>query len=98
MNIYVGNLPHATSEPELRTAFEEFGVVSSVAIIKDRYTGKSRGFGFVEMPDDGEANEAIAQLNGQEFGGRTLRINEARPREKRPSRDGGYGNRGGYRH
>lgn len=97
MNIYVGNLPHATTEPELKAAFEEFGVVSSVAIIKDRYTGKSRGFGFVEMPDDDEANEAIAQLNGQDFGGRTLRINEARPREKRPSREGGYGGRGGYR-
>lgn len=101
MNIYVGNLPHATTEPELREAFEEHGVVSSVAIIKDKFTGKSRGFGFVEMPDDDEANEAMSNLNGQDFGGRTLRINEARPREKRPSRDGGggggYGNRGGYR-
>ncbi len=83
MNIYVGNLPHATTEPELREAFAEYGSVSSAAIIKDKFTGRSRGFGFVEMPDDGEASDAINGLNGQDLGGRTLTVNEARPREQR---------------
>lgn len=97
MNIYVGNLPHATTEDELRTAFEEFGSVSSAVIIKDRYTGKSRGFGFVEMPQKEEAESAINSLNGEDFGGRTLTVNEARPREERPRRGGGYGGGGGGR-
>ena len=92
MNIYVGNLPHATTEDELREAFEEFGSVSSAVIIQDRETGKSRGFGFVEMPDDEEAREAISSLAGEEFGGRTLTVNEARPREER---SGGGNRRGG---
>ena len=96
MNIYVGNLPHATSDSELREAFEEYGSVSSAVIIKDKYTGNSRGFGFVEMPDNGEANGAISSLNGQDFGGRTLTVNEARPREdRRGGGGGGGGNRGG---
>ena len=94
MNIYVGNLPHATTEQELREAFEEFGTVASAAVIKDKFTGDSRGFGFVEMPDAREAAEAIEQLNGQNFGGRTLTVNEARPREER---SGGGGGGGGYR-
>jgi RNA recognition motif-containing protein len=82
MNIYVGNLSYGMSEDELRNAFGEFGEVSSVKILMDRETGRSRGFGFVEMPNQSEAETAIAQLNGKDVGGRALRINEARPREQ----------------
>jgi RNA recognition motif-containing protein len=74
------------SEDELRDAFGPFGEVSSVKILMDRETGRSRGFGFVEMPNNGEAETAIAQLNGKDLGGRPLRINEARPREQREQR------------
>ncbi len=83
MNIYVGNLSYGMSEDELRDAFGAFGEVSSVKIRMDRETGRSRGFGFVEMPNQSEAEKAIAQLNGKDVGGRALRINEARPREQR---------------
>jgi RNA recognition motif-containing protein len=83
MNIYVGNLSYGMSEDELRDAFGAYGTVSSVKILMDRETGRSRGFGFVEMPDQGEAEAAITQLNGKDVGGRPLRINEARPRERR---------------
>jgi RNA recognition motif-containing protein len=83
MNIYVGNLSYGMSEDELRDAFGAFGEVSSVKILMDRETGRSRGFGFVEMPNKSEAETAIAQLNGKDLGGRALRINEARPREQR---------------
>ena len=83
MNIYVGNLSYGMSEDELRQAFAAYGEVSSVKILMDRETGRSRGFGFVEMPNKGEADTAIAQLNGKDLGGRPLRINEARPRERR---------------
>ncbi|HVY65221.1 MAG TPA: RNA-binding protein [Gammaproteobacteria bacterium] len=83
MNIYVGNLSYGMSEDELRQAFSAYGEVSSVKILMDRETGRSRGFGFVEMPNNGEAEAAIAQLNGKDVGGRPLRINEARPRERR---------------
>lgn len=83
MNIYVGNLSYGMSEDELRDAFGAFGEVSSVKILMDRETGRSRGFGFVEMPNQSEAEKAIAQLNGKDVGGRALRINEARPREQR---------------
>ena len=83
MNIYVGNLSYGMSESELRDAFATFGEVSSVKILMDRETGRSRGFGFVEMPNQGEAETAITQLNGKDLGGRALRINEARPRERR---------------
>jgi RNA recognition motif-containing protein len=82
MNIYVGNLSYGMSEDELRDAFAAFGEVSSVKILMDRETGRSRGFGFVEMPNKNEAETAIAQLNGKDVGGRALRINEARPREQ----------------
>jgi RNA recognition motif-containing protein len=82
MNIYVGNLSYGMSEDELRDAFGAFGEVSSVKILMDRETGRSRGFGFVEMPNKSEAETAITQLNGKELGGRALRINEARPREQ----------------
>ncbi len=87
MKIYVGNLPHAVSEEELQKLFEQYGQVLSVKVIKDKFTGSSRGFGFVEMGSDDEANQAISELNGKEFEGRTLRINEARPMEARPPRD-----------
>jgi RNA recognition motif-containing protein len=83
MNIYVGNLSYGMSEDELREAFSAYGDVSSVKILTDRETGRSRGFGFVEMPNQSEGEAAVAQLNGKELGGRTLRVNEARPRERR---------------
>ena len=83
MNIYVGNLSYTLSESELRDAFADFGEVSSVKVLMDRETGRSRGFGFVEMPNQSEGEAAIAQLNGKDLGGRALRVNEARPKERR---------------
>ncbi len=91
MNIYVGNLPHDTTEQELKSAFESFGQVLYAKIIKDRDTGQPRGFGFVEMPDETAAHGAIADMNGKQFKGRNLRVNVGRPKD--PSADGG-GNRG----
>ena len=96
MNIYVGNLSWNTREEDLQEAFEAFGEVSSVAIITDRETGKSRGFGFVEMPSDSEARAAIAALNGTDMGGRNLTVNEARPREERGGGGQGGGGRGDF--
>lgn len=93
MNIYIGNLSYTTTEDELRQAFEGFGQVNSVNIILDRETGRSRGFAFVEMGSDDEANAAITEMNGKELGGRTLTVNQARQRENRGGRGGG---RGGY--
>lgn len=81
MNIYVGNLPRQTTQDELQEAFEAFGTVDRAVIILDRDTGQSRGFGFVEMPDKAEAEAAIAGMNGTDLGGRTLTVNEAKPRE-----------------
>jgi len=95
MNIYIGNLSYNTTEQELRTAFENFGEVSNVNIITDRYTGDPRGFAFVEMPSKDEGIAAISGLNGQELGGRMLKVNEAKPRQPRDNRGGGGG--GGYR-
>jgi len=83
MNIYVGNLPHATTDSELKDAFGQYGSVDSAKIITERETGRSRGFGFVEMPDDGDGAKAVQELNGQDFDGRQLTVNEARPRERR---------------
>ena len=80
MNIYVGNLSFDMNDAELRQTFEEFGEVSSATILKDRYTGRSRGFGFVEMSDDDEGKKAIAELSGKEINGRALKVDEARPR------------------
>ncbi len=94
MNIYVGNLSFNTSSDDLRQAFEGFGQVASVNIITDKFTGDSRGFGFVEMPDDAEATAAIGGLNGQELSGRNLNVNEARPRTEGGG-GGGGGDRGG---
>jgi RNA recognition motif-containing protein len=82
-NIYVGNLSWSTTEDEVRSAFEAYGQVISVKLIEDRETGRPRGFGFVEM-DDAGALEAIKNLDGKEFGGRNLKVNEAKPREERP--------------
>lgn len=92
MNIYVGNIPHATTEDALKKAFEQFGKVESVKIVFDRETNRSRGFGFVVMENTAEAEEAIAKMNGAEFEGRTLNVNEARPREERAPRS--FGDRG----
>ena len=94
MNIYVGNLSFQSTEDELRQAFSAFGQVTSVAIIKDQFTGKSRGFAFVEMANNTEAQAAIQALNGKEVGGRPLKVNEARPREE-GHRGGGGGFGGG---
>ncbi len=94
MNIYVGNLSFDTTEEQLRQAFEGFGEVTSVNIITDKYSGESRGFGFVEMSSKDAATAAISGLNGQELNGRTLNVNEARPRAERGS-GGGGGGRGG---
>jgi len=86
MNIYVGNLSYGTTREMLEEKFSEFGTVDSAHVITDRATGRSKGFGFVEMSNDGEANAAIENVNGVEFDGRRLVVNEARPREERPPR------------
>ena len=91
MNIYVGNISRNATEADLKEAFEAHGAVTSVAIIKDKLTGDSRGFGFVEMPNKEEAEKAIAILNGKDVKGRTLTVNEARPRTDRPRGGGGGG-------
>ncbi len=98
--LYVGNLSYDTTEDELRNLFAQVGTVNEVALIKDRDTGSSKGFAFVTMSTQEEANKAIQQLNGQTLGNRELKINAARPREDRPGGGGGYGGgaggRGGY--
>ena len=96
MKIYVGNMSFDTSEEDLRKAFEAHGSVDSVAIITDRDTGRSKGFGFVEMSDDNEAKAAMENLNDKDLQGRTLKVNEARPRTDRPRGGGGGGGRGGF--
>jgi len=93
MNIYVGNLSRSIGEEDLKKAFEAFGQVTSVTIIKDKFTGESRGFGFVEMPAKNEGDSAIAGLNGKELQGRALNVNEARPRTDRAGGRGGGGER-----
>ncbi len=96
LNIYVGNLPYSTTDADMEDLFSQFGEVSRTHIITDRETGRSRGFGFVEMTNDEEGKKAIEELNGKDFGGRVLTVNEARPREERGGRGGGGGG-GGYR-
>jgi len=93
MNLYVGNLVFQTTEAELRQLFGEFGTVVKAAIVMDRETGRSKGFGFVEMSSKEEGQAAIAATNGKEIGGRKITVNEARPREDKP-RSGGYSDRG----
>lgn len=84
MNIYVGNLSWSINDDELRNLFAEFGEVSSASVIMDKFSGRSKGFGFVEMPSDGDAEKAIEALNEKEVDGRNLRVNQAKPREDRP--------------
>jgi len=96
MNIYVGNLARQTSEDDLRQAFEGFGQVESVNIIKDKFSGESRGFGFVEMPSKDEAQKAIEEMNGKDLMGRAVNVNEARPKTNRRDSRGGGGRRGGF--
>ena len=104
-NIYVGNLSYSVGNGDLESLFSQFGDVSRAQVIQHRDTGRSKGFGFVEMNDEDSAEKAIEELNGSEFEGRNLTVNEARPREDRPSRgggggggdyDGGGGGGGGY--
>ena len=90
MNIYVGNLPYNVTEEELREAFSEFGEVSSVNVIMDKYSGQSKGFGFVEMENNSEAEEAIKALNESSLKGRNIKVNQAKPRDKRPQRRSRY--------
>ncbi|MDD5063201.1 MAG: RNA-binding protein [Phycisphaerae bacterium] len=99
MNIYVGNLANQVTEDDLRKAFEAFGQVESANIIKDKFSGESRGFGFVQMPSKQEAQSAIEKMNGTDLMGRTITVNEARPRVERSSgggRDRGGRGRGGF--
>jgi RNA recognition motif-containing protein len=91
MNIYVGNLSRETTEDDLRQAFEAFGQVDTATVIKDKFSGESRGFGFVEMPSKDEAQTAIEEMNGKDLNGRVINVNEARPKASR----GGGGGRGG---
>ncbi len=96
--IFVGNFAFSMTEAELRSLFEPFGSVESASVVTDRDTGRSRGFGFVEMPDDAEAEKAITALNGKDSGGRALTVNEARPKVDRGGpRGGGGGGRDDYR-
>ena len=99
MNIYAGNLSLETTEDDLREAFEAFGQVSTATIIQDRFSGESRGFGFVEMPSKDEAQTAIAEMNGKDLKGRAITVNEARPKTERGGggggrKQGGFGGRG----
>lgn len=94
-NIFVGNLPYQITEAELEAAFSEFGAVERVSIVRDRDTGQSRGFAFVEMTNANEAANAINAINGREMNGRALNVNEARPREERRPGGGGGGGYGG---
>ncbi len=93
VKLYVGNLPYSTTEDDLREMFAAHGTVESAAVISDRDTGRSKGFGFVEMSTPEEAKAAMDALNGKDFGGRGLVVNEARPREDRPRSNDGGGNR-----
>ena len=93
--LYVGNLPYSVRDGDLEQSFSQFGTVTSAKVMMERDTGRSKGFGFVEMGSDAEAQAAISGMNGQPMGGRSLVVNEARPMEPRPPRTGGYGG-GGY--
>lgn len=94
--LYVGNLAYSVTSSELEQLFSQYGTVTSAQVIQDRETGRSKGFGFVEMGSDNEAQAAISGLNDQQHQGRPLAVNEARPREDRPGGGGGGGRRGGY--
>lgn len=86
MNMYIGNLAYDVTEDDLRNAFSEFGELSSVKIIIDKFSGRSKGFGFVEMPSNSEADQAIKALNGKVFNGRSIKVNQAEAKRKRPQR------------
>jgi cold-inducible RNA-binding protein len=92
--LYVGNLPYTVRDEDLQQSFSEYGSVSSAKVMMERDTGRSKGFGFVEMGSDAEAQAAISGMNGQSLGGRSVTVNEARPMEARPPRTGGYGGGG----
>ena len=92
--LYVGNLPYSVQDSDLQQSFGQFGSVSSAKVMMDRETGRSKGFGFVEMGSDAEAQAAISGMNGQPLGGRSIVVNEARPMESRPPRSGGFGGGG----
>jgi hypothetical protein len=94
--LYVGNLPYSVRDEDLQQSFGQFGAVTSAKVMMERDTGRSKGFGFVEMGSDAEAQAAIAGMNGQPLGGRSVVVNEARPMEARPPRSGGFGGGGGY--
>ena len=96
MRIYVGNLPYSSTSSSLRSEFEAYGTVGDATVMQDNETGRSRGFGFVEMSDSDEAQKAIDGLNGKEWEGRALTVNEARPQGNRTGGGGGGGGRGGY--
>ena len=93
--LYVGNLPYTVRDEDLQQSFGEFGSITSAKVMMERDTGRSKGFGFVEMGSDAEAQAAIAGMNGQSLGGRAITVNEARPMEARPPRSGGFGGGGG---
>jgi len=93
--LYVGNLPYTVRDEDLQQAFGEFGTITSAKVMMERDTGRSKGFGFVEMGSDAEAQAAINGMNGQSLGGRSITVNEARPMEARPPRTGGFGGGGG---
>ena len=93
--LYVGNLPYTVRDEDLQQSFGEFGSITSAKVMMERDTGRSKGFGFVEMGNDAEAQAAIAGMNGQSLGGRSITVNEARPMEARPPRTGGFGGGGG---
>ena len=90
MEIYVGSLPYTVTEDDLKEAFTPFGEVASVRLVCDKFSGKSKGFGFVEMPDSSEADAAIAGLNEKDFKGRDIKVNQAKPKEERPQRRARY--------
>lgn len=101
MNIYISSLSFNVNDEDLRDVFSDYGEVTSAKVITDKFSGRSKGFGFVEMPNDDDAKNAIKELNGAQYDGRTINVNEARPREERPrtnnnNRSGGGGSRGGY--
>ena len=96
MNIYVGNLAYGVTDADLSQAFSAYGAVANATVIKDKFSGQSKGFGFCEMPNNNEANEAIKNLNEKPLKGRNMRVNEARPREDRPARP--PRRTGGYQH
>jgi RNA recognition motif-containing protein len=90
MNIYVGNLAYSVTESDLKEAFSEFGEVTSVSLVMDKFSGQSKGFGFIEMPNNSEADAAIKGMNDREFKGRNIKVNQAKPRTERPQRKPRY--------